>query len=153
MIFYGRFKQASPTSICTAPLPPVPFQQPHPHHHHPHQQPLHPAHLVSPPGAHVHHHHPQQFNRYKILLLSKSLPFSISPWQPFTKLWTWKEWKCPAWIRIRGSWRGRKEFPCCRHRRREHSKSSDGSKNRLKRNLAVMMGFNSKPRQERAELQ
>jgi len=49
----NRFKQASPTSICTAPLPPVPY---HPH------QPLHPAHLVSPP-AHHHHHHPSPFAR------------------------------------------------------------------------------------------
>ena len=47
-IKFFRFKHASPTSIFTAPLPPIPFNPHHPH------QPLHPHHLVSPP--HMHHH-------------------------------------------------------------------------------------------------
>jgi len=55
----NRFKQASPTSICTAPLPPIPYHTLQQHH----QQPLHPAHLISPPSHHHHHHHPSPFTR------------------------------------------------------------------------------------------
>jgi len=62
----NRYKQPSPTSTTstlydTAKLPHHTTH--HLPHHHPHhlQQPLHPAHLVSPP--HLHHHHASPFQR------------------------------------------------------------------------------------------
>jgi len=52
----NRLKAASPTSICTAPLPPLPFHAAHPQQQQ-QQQPLNPVHLISPPHLHHHHHH------------------------------------------------------------------------------------------------
>ena len=70
-----RYKQPSPTSTSSTLCDPSRLHSMHhPHHHH--QQPLHPAHLVSPP--HLHHHHGSAFQRPAVYT-SGTLPHPHHP--------------------------------------------------------------------------
>merc|ERR1719317_1074661 len=79
----NRYKQPSPTSTSSTLYDnsrlPLHHVGHHGHHGH-HQQPLHPAHLISPP--HLHHHHASPFQRTGTLphnFSSGTLPHNHHP--------------------------------------------------------------------------
>jgi len=72
----SRYKQPSPTSTSSTLCDPSRLHSMHGHPHHHHQQPLHPAHLVSPP--HLHHHHGSAFQRPAVYT-SGTLPHPHHP--------------------------------------------------------------------------